>query len=366
MEDKKKLEHIKDVYYNAKSPGSYGGVDRLYKALKSSGKYKFTKKEVKHFLSQEYTYTAYTRKNRAKKFNPIVSPSHGYQIDADVGYLRTGGKISLFLLAVDVFSRKIGGRVLPNLKGRTVEVALRSVLDEMGSIEHIRTDRGTDFQNKWVSELLEEKSIQHIIGFPPNKAVFAERYIQVFKNRLYKNIVKKGKKDWSGDFQDMIQAHNNTKLTALGNRTPNEVVGSRKAEVSLWFERKRKSLLNAPEPKPYRFKIGDAVRYKVASSNFDKDYQQKNSSAIYRIVQRHAPDNIARYKLKNIENQILEGSFTQNQLEMVDINEQTMYRIEKELGKRIRKGVKQVKVRWEGYGANQDTWIDAKDVEVLK
>ena len=51
---------------------------------------------------------------------------------------------------------------------------------------------------------------------------------------------------------------------------------------------------------------------------------------------------------------------------LVNIDQNTEYRIEKIISRRVRNGVKQARVRWQGYDPSQDTWINASEVRSLQ
>jgi hypothetical protein len=366
MLDKEQVAYLKQIYYDPENQGAYGGIDRLYKYVQDEGKYKLSKQQITNWLQGEENYSFFASKKKAKNFYPIVSPYANYQIDVDTGYLRTNGRRSLFILAVDVFSRKIAARSVLNLKAQTVKNALTEILSEYGSIEKIRTDLGTELNNQLVSQLLKEKGINHILAFPPLKASQAERHIREVKKQLYKIVHKTGKKDWHKHLQSVVKAHNKRKLPALHNHTPNEVNNDNTLQQKLWFEFKRAWLKRAPPPKPFKYKVGDAVRYKLSVGLLGKDFEQKNSTAVYFITQRLSPNNIARYKLKTYDNKVLEGTFTENQLQQVHIDSETKYRIKDIVQRRTKNGIKQARVRWEGYTSNDDTWMDESEIDTIQ
>jgi hypothetical protein len=338
----------------------------LYSFVQRDKRYKLTKRQITEWLQGEENYSYFSTKKKAKHYNPIVSPHGNYQIDVDSGYLRTGAKKSLFVLATDVFTRKLAARSVPNLKGKTVSNALKSILNEFGKIEKIRTDYGTELNNQWVNSLLKEKHIDHIRAFPPLKASQAERYIKEVKKQLYKIVHKTGKKNWETHLQSVIKAHNNRSLTTLDGYTPNEVSSDKSIQDRLWFHFRERWLKQTPHPQPYKYKVGDAVRYKLTLGALGKDFEQKNSSAVYFITQRSNPNNIARYKLKTHDNKSLGGTFTENQLQKVSIDSETKYRIQEIVQRRTKDGIKQVRVRWEGYGWKDDTWLDESEIEHLE
>jgi hypothetical protein len=307
-------------------------------------------------------------KPKARKYNSVVAPYASYQIDVDTGFLKMGAKKEAFLLAVDVFSRQVAARAIANLRGQTVKIALSSMLKELGGVEKLRSDFGTELNNKWVNELLKNREVEHIHAYPPLKANYSERGIRTFKRKLYLMTRKTGNKNWSKYLQAIVKAQNNTKMKVLGGATPMEVAKSKEKQDELWMEFKKRRFINSSMPRSYKYKVGDIVRYKLTNgTGIDKkEFDQSMSTQTFSVTQRSSPDNVNRYKVKDFKNQQLEGSFTESQLQLVLLDDQTEYKIEKIVSRRVREGVRQARVRWMGYPPSEDTWLNVADIKKLK
>jgi len=57
------------------------------------------------------------------------------------------------------------------------------------------------------------------------------------------------------------------------------------------------------------------------------------------------------------------GSFNQEELAPVSVSKQTLFKIDKIFGTRVRRGIKEHKVRWLGYGPDFDSWIKASTIK---
>jgi len=221
---------------------------------------------------------------------------------------------------------------------------------------------GSEYSNKDVKNLLGELGVKHYFAYPPNKANFAERHIRILKNNLQKVIQAKGIKDWSRALPNVVKSYNARYHKGI-EMSPNEA--EKEDPGNIYWENEFNHFLKLPEPKPYQFQLHDPVRVSLNKSTFDKESDQKFSTKIFYITQKTNPAGIARYTVKNDQNQTISGSFTENELQKVNIGENTVYRIEKVLGERERDGEKEVKVRWKDYSKAFDSWILESELENL-
>ena len=67
------------------------------------------------------------------------------------------------------------------------------------------------------------------------------------------------------------------------------------------------------------------------------------------------------YKLKDDAGKILDGTFYEAELQKV-IKEDDVYRVEKILRKRKRKGVVEYLVKWKGYADKFNSWVSERDI----
>ena len=71
------------------------------------------------------------------------------------------------------------------------------------------------------------------------------------------------------------------------------------------------------------------------------------------------------YTLKDYNNEPIIGSFYQSELQRIRTNENTVYKIEKVLRRRVRNGKTELFVKWLGWSDKFCSWIlesQAKDV----
>jgi len=71
------------------------------------------------------------------------------------------------------------------------------------------------------------------------------------------------------------------------------------------------------------------------------------------------------YELEDLNNQPTDGSFYPEELTPVVVTKQTQFKIDKILSTRVRRGIKEHKARWVGYGPEFDSWVKASDIVKL-
>ena len=368
-EDKVRKEidaYLKDIYYNPRHEASFTRPDQLFNFVKREGKYKLTRAEVADWLKWQRVYTTHLEGKKAKHNSPVVVPYLNYQYDIDSAVLPSTHKKALkyFILAIDIFSRKVAAKGVKDLKAPTSQSALKEIFSKLGTPERIRTDQGGEYVNKAVKNLTEKMGIIHFIAYPPNKANYAERAIKTIKKLLYKQMQTKGKNLWTEQMlQDTVAGYNARPHSATG-LPPSEI--DDQDVPSLWFKQQERMMDKTPPPVPFVFEINDPVRLEIMKESFAKDYKKSFSEQIYYISERYAPYNVQRYRVKTYLNQPVQGSYLANELRKVHVDNDTQYAIEKILSRRIKGGVRQVKVRWEGYNSDFDSWINASEIDSIK
>ena len=358
-------EYLKSIYYDPQNEASFSSPDSLFKYVKKHKKFSLTRAQINEWLKWQDVYTTHVAKRKPKHTSPVVVPYLRYQYDIDSGVLPSSHKKGLkyFILAIDVFSRKIAARGVRDLKARSARNALHEIFTELDTPEHIRTDQGGEYVNQAVKALTDEMGVKHFIAYPPNKANYAERGIKTIKKLLFKQMESKGKKNWDEQMlQDTVDGYNARPHSATG-MPPIKVTD--KDVPALWFKQQDEIMDNSPPPSKFKFEINDPVRVEIMKQSFAKDYEKSFSNQVYYIRERYAPYNVQRYKVKTYLNEAVKGSYLSSELQKVHIDENTQYKIEKILSRRVKKGVEQVKVRWAGYDARYDSWIDRAEVSKL-
>lgn len=90
----------------------------------------------------------------------------------------------------------------------------------------------------------------------------------------------------------------------------------------------------------YRYKINDLVRLSHLIHIFRRGYNQQFTGEIFKVSKRFHLQGIPMYKVRDFNEELIEGDFYENDLQKVDKSEDSLWLIEKVIKKRVRKGQK--------------------------
>lgn len=129
------------------------------------------------------------RVQRKFKRRHIITDSIDTIWDGDLQDVRNISKyndgIQYILVLQDIFSRFLFTAPLKQKTAAEVIKGLRS------KPKVLRTNKGSEFKNKWVKSFLKKEEVHSIYTESETKSNFAERGIQKLENRLHRMFVQK-------------------------------------------------------------------------------------------------------------------------------------------------------------------------------
>ena len=118
-----------------------------------------------------------------------------------------------------------------------------------------------------------------------------------------------------------------------------------------------------PIDKPPQFKVGDTVRVSTSKLTFEKGYETNYSEMIFRITEVRESDGHVLYRIADLANKGQPGSFYEQELSKVILDERQKHRIAKIIRQRKVRGRTQYLVNSVGYPSSFDSWEYADDIE---
>ena len=252
------------------------------------------------------------------------------------------------LTCIDIFSKFAWVIPLKDKRGITIKNALEKIFKQRKS-KFLWTDRGTEFYNKQVQDLLNENNIKlYSTNNSEIKSAVIERFNRTFKNMMYKKSTENNNTIFYNILDELVNNYNN-KYHSTIKMTPIE--GSKKVN-----ENKIKNIYNFEKTeKPGKFKIGDRVRISLEKNIFEKSYETNWTEEIF-VIYDIKYSNVPYYYLKDLNNEKLDGTFYEQELQKT--KQDDLYTIEKILKTNKNK----IYVKWRGYDSSFNSWIDKNTV----
>ena len=260
------------------------------------------------------------------------------------------------LMVLDVFSKY--GWIVPlkDKKGETVAAAFKKIFSEGRKPKRLWVDKGKEYYNKSVKELLESKGIEMYSTENEEKSMICERWNRTIKTKMWKQFTVQNSTEYLDMLPRLVKEYNNTKHRSLG-MSPMEA-SKKKNESSVFLKLYGDLRTSHSLPK---FKVGDHVRIsKYKRKVFDKGYTPNWSEEIFVVDTIQYTDPIT-YKLKDLIGEDIQGSFYEQELLKTEQSLEDLFRIEKV----IRRSKGKALVKWSGYPEKFNSWVDAKDLKDL-
>ena len=252
------------------------------------------------------------------------------------------------LTCIDIFSKFAWVIPLKDKKGITIKNTLEKIFKQRKP-KFLWTDRGTEFYNKQVQDLLNENNIKlYSTNNSEIKSAVIERFNRTFKNMMYKKFTENSNTIFYNILDELVNNYNN-KYHSTIKMTP--VEGSKKVN-----ENKIKNIYNFEKTKkPGKFKIGDRVRLSLEKNIFEKSYETNWTEEIFEIYDIKY-SNVPYYYLKDLNNEKLQGTFYEQELQKT--RQDDLYTIEKMLKTNKNK----VYVKFKGYSNDFNQWVNKSDI----
>ena len=128
----------------------------------------------------------------------------------------------------------------------------------------------------------------------------------------------------------------------------------------LTIRRRREARRQRVQVATAKFRVAQHVSISKEKMKFAKAAEHNFSTEIFRIVKViHRRQRV--YELEYLNGTPIDGQFYSEELTPVRIT----YKINKRLDERVRSGIREVLVSWQGYGRDFDSWIPAASVKYI-
>lgn len=359
-------DYLETVYYDPSHPASFSGLNKLYKWLKQDGQYAVTLKSVKKWLEGSEAYTLHREVKRKFRRNRVQVTGLDVQWDADlidyVDISKYNEAHKYILLCIDIFSRYVWLQPIKNKKAHTIIEAFKSIFGKGRKPKRIRSDKGGEFTAHAVKKFLEKQDILQMFALnTETKANYAERAIKTVKMHMHRYFTQNQTYKYLDRLQAFADSYNNSYHRSIKTK-PSDVTASN--EKKIWFRQYVEPMLNKPiKPSKATLKVGDLVRMSYIRDKFTREYNERWTGELFRIISVSAMHRIPMYALKDYSGDIIKGLYYTKELQKVTIDDNQPYKIQKIIKSRKYKGVKQHLVRWKFWPPKYDSWVNHTDVK---
>lgn len=348
---------MEESYYDTKLPGSFGGVDKFYRSQANA-----SRKEIKDWLRGEEAYTLHKPVRYHFPRNKVVVSGMDAQWDADLMEMtqQPDDGFTFVLVAIDILSHFVWMRPLKNKTGKEVSAAFEDIFTEGRIPRKIRTDRGTEFTNKKTQETFKKHGVEHFLTNNEVKANYAERVIRTLKLRLKRYETWKQTHKWKDVMKDITHSYNNTYHRTI-KRTPSSVTKENQADV--WMVQYGGEYRHKIDGQ-FKFKLGDYVRISHLRRTFQREYDERYTGEIFKVISRRVRGGLNIYTLRDFQDDDVLGTFYEPELQRITTDPEGLYKVENILRTRKRRGMeKEYLVRWRHWPPKFDSWVKASDLE---
>lgn len=295
------------------------------------------------------------RKNFQRRRTQMRGISDTLQADLVemIPYAKSNNNNKYILTVINIFSKKAFARALKRKTAAEVTRAMKSILGSIKyRIKNLHVDRGKEFYNSEMKNMLLDKNIHLYSTYTTNKAAIIERFNRTLKGKMWKMFSFRGTSKWIDILPNIIIEYNNTKHRTIQMK-PNQVNKNNEQFLLDTVYNYKQNILSKTNPK---FKIGDLVRLSKYKNCFGKGYTPNWTTEIFKIrkIQYTHP---LTYLIESLSGEEILGSVYGEELQLTRNSE--LYLVEKIIQK---KGGK-CYVKWFGFDSTHNSWV--KDTEII-
>ena len=331
---------VKEFYDSPDHPASFSGINKIYRNLQENKENKKTYKvkDIKRLLEKQETYQIYKKPLKRFPRNKVITSYINDQWDMDlidmVPFSDANSGYKYLLTALDLFSRKA---YIRPLKSRKQEDIYRAIVD-LFKTQHpskLRTDK--EFQGTKLKKLFADKGITHFVTQNSQiKANYVERFNGTIRNKIFKYLYHNNTHRYLDVLNDLVKSYNSTYHRTIGMKPEDVTVDN---QHTLWAKQYLKAGTKKIKKGPFfKYNIGDYVRLNYHSNVFTRDFDQKWTGEIFKIVKRYPRQGLPIYKIVDYDGDPIIGTFMEQEMQKVDMKKDNIFKVDKILKSKIKKG----------------------------
>jgi len=238
VEKEQKEEYEKDVISAFKESNNVYGAKKIRNELKKQ-EIRISKRRIRRIMEKNGLVSTYTiaqfkvhktEVNQDKIDNELNREFNDKEenqvIVSDLTYVRVGNKWNYICILLDIFNREIVGYSAgENKDAKLVELAFMNSTIPLTNIQLFHTDRGSEFKNSNIDEILKAFNIRRSLSKPgcPYDNAVAEATYKIIKTEFIRGRKFESLEQLRTELFDYINWYNNRRIHgSLGYLSPVE------------------------------------------------------------------------------------------------------------------------------------------------
>ena len=344
--DEKMIKAINELPYNQQQCGTF----LVKNIIRSKRKLGFGNNFTMEDLSNELNKPVINKFERKKVIVNHIDEIHSCDLVDMQKYSRVNKGYKYIFTNIDIFSKYTWSFPLKTKTIKEIKSCFQKIFNERKP-KYIWSDQESSFFSKEMLQFFKENNVKIYYTHSDLKAVIIERFNRSLRELMMKEFVKNNNTVWYNILPDLINTYNNRYHQTIKMKPKN---------VNKLNEKHIKNTVynyDITNKKP-KFKINDLVRISLKRrALFDKPTGNiKWSEQLYKIYKINK-SNVITYQLKDMNNEIIKGRFYTKELQLTK-NTTGEYIIEKIL----KTNKDKIYVKWRGYDASFNSWINKNTV----
>lgn len=298
---------LKETYYNPST--GYSSISDLVR--KTSLPYI----DIKRWLETQETYQKHKKINLKHHTRRVMSRgvNHQWQVDLVemIPFAKVNNGFKYILTCIDIFSKYAIARPLKNKTAQAVTEAFKDILNQGRKPLLIQSDHGSEFISKKTQQLFNSQGIRWFETYNLTKAQTVERFNKTLKDKLYMYFSANNTKRWVHVLEKFVTNYNNSYHSSI-KMTPTEaskLKNAIKVGDNLYDDVREQTDTPA-------FEVGDRVRISKHKGKFRRGYLANFTSEVF-VIDKILDTYPTTYKLKDLQNEDIIGSFYKEELSIV-------------------------------------------------
>ena len=265
--------------------------------------------------------------------------------------------IKYLLMVIDVFSKFGWIEPLQNKKGETVAAGFEKLFKLGRQPRLLWTDKGKEFYNKNVNQLLSKKNIKLYSTENEEKSSVVERFNRTIKQMMWKMISANNNTIYADKIDELLKNYNSSwhRSVQMSPVAASDIKNTHQVFANLYSDEIYKQV------KKPKFRIGDRVRIsKYKRKLFDKGFTPNWTEEIF-VIDDILHTKPITFRVVDLQGEAVTGSFYEQELQTIT---QEIFRIDEVILRDNKR--KRALVKWSGYPDQFNSWVPMSELNKLQ